>query len=43
MRSCLRSAEGAPSGVNMQPWHFRIIPSFDKKHKICLSAETEES
>ena len=33
---------GAPSGANMQPWHFCIILSVDKKHESRLATETEE-
>ena len=42
IRSCIRTAGGAPSGANMQPWHFCIISSADKKHEIRLAAEMEE-
>ena len=26
----------------MQPWHFRIIPSFNKNWKSCISSNTKK-
>ncbi|HVJ41635.1 MAG TPA: indole-3-glycerol phosphate synthase TrpC [Dongiaceae bacterium] len=38
----LLSAGTAPSGANMQPWHFAVIESADIKHCIRQAAEAEE-
>ena len=42
LRACIRTAGRAPSGANMQPWHFSIIRSAEKKRQIRLAAEAEE-
>ncbi len=39
---CLRAAGTAPSGANMQPWHFAVIGDNAVKRKIRLAAEEEE-
>lgn len=39
---CLRAAGTAPSGANLQPWHFVVISDSDVKHKIRVAAEKEE-
>ncbi len=42
LESCLRTASRAPSGANMQPWHFCVIESAQKKTEIRIAAEQEE-
>ncbi|NQV98447.1 MAG: nitroreductase family protein [Rhodospirillales bacterium] len=42
IRACIRTAGSAPSGANMQPWHFCVISDAGKKHEIRLAAEAEE-
>ncbi len=39
---CLRTAGQAPSGANMQPWHFEVVGDPDIKREIRLAAEEEE-
>jgi iodotyrosine deiodinase len=39
---CLLAAGTAPSGANMQPWHFVVIADPEIKRKIRSAAETEE-
>ncbi len=39
---CLRAAGTAPSGANMQPWHFVVIRDAEVKSKIRKAAEAEE-
>ena len=39
---CLRTAGSAPSGANLQPWHFVVVTQPDIKHRIRLAAEAEE-
>ena len=39
---CLRAAGSAPSGANMQPWHFAIVGDADVKRRIRVAAEEEE-
>ena len=39
---CLRAAGTAPSGANMQPWHFAVVGDNAVKRKIRLAAEEEE-
>lgn len=39
---CLRAAGTAPSGANLQPWHFVVIGDSGIKHRIRLAAEQEE-
>jgi iodotyrosine deiodinase len=39
---CLRAAVSAPSGANLQPWHFVVVADPDVKHEIRLAAEREE-
>ena len=38
----LATAISAPSGANLQPWHFVVITNPDKKREIRLAAEEEE-
>ena len=39
---CLAAANSAPSGANLQPWHFAVIRSAEIKHRIREAAEEEE-
>jgi nitroreductase len=39
---CLRVAGSAPSGANMQPWHFVVVSDPEVKRKIRGAAEEEE-
>ncbi len=39
---CLRAAATAPSGANMQPWHFVVVESPEVKRAIRGAAEVEE-
>jgi nitroreductase len=39
---CLRAAATAPSGANLQPWHFVVVSDPDTKQKIRVAAEKEE-
>lgn len=39
---CLRAAATAPSGANMQPWHFVVVSDHDVKRRIRAAAEAEE-
>ena len=40
--NCLRTAGTAPSGANMQPWHFVVVSDSDIKRQIREAAEAEE-
>jgi iodotyrosine deiodinase len=40
--NAIRTAGTAPSGANLQPWHFAAIKSPDIKKQIRLAAEEEE-
>jgi iodotyrosine deiodinase len=42
IESCIRAAGSAPSGANMQPWHFVAIADPKLKHQIRAAAEKEE-
>jgi iodotyrosine deiodinase len=42
IEDCLRAAGTAPSGANMQPWHFVVVTSAEIKRKIRVEAEREE-
>ena len=42
INNCIKAAGTAPSGANLQPWHFVIITSKQIKHKIRIAAEEEE-
>jgi iodotyrosine deiodinase len=42
IEDCLRVAGSAPSGANMQPWHFVVIADAGVKHQIREAAEKEE-
>src|SRR3954469_22245027 len=39
---CLRAAGTAPSGANLQPWHFVAVSDPAIKHEIRVAAESEE-
>jgi len=39
---CVRAAGTAPSGANLQPWHFVVVSDPDVKKKIREAAEAEE-
>ncbi|MFV8780988.1 nitroreductase family protein [Microbulbifer sp. SA54] len=42
IEDALRTAGSAPSGANMQPWHFSVVESAEVKREIRLAAEEEE-
>jgi iodotyrosine deiodinase len=42
IEDCLRTANSAPSGANMQPWHFVVVTDPDVKRRIRAAAEEEE-
>src|SRR3954467_12255205 len=42
IEACLRSAGSAPSGANLQPWHFVAVSDPAVKHEIRVAAEEEE-
>jgi iodotyrosine deiodinase len=42
LETCLRVATGAPSGANLQPWHFCVVTDPDTKRRVRLAAEEEE-
>jgi nitroreductase len=42
LAECLRAAGTAPSGANMQPWHFVVVRDADTRRQIRDAAETEE-
>ncbi len=39
---CLRAAGSAPSGANLQPWHFTVVTDPALKQRIRLAAEEQE-
>ncbi len=39
---CIRAAGTAPSGANLQPWHFLAVSDPEIKHEIRIAAEAEE-
>ncbi len=39
---CIRTAGTAPSGANMQPWHFVVVSDATLKKRIQQAAEEEE-
>lgn len=43
IEDCLRTAGTAPSGANLQPWHFVVVGEPAIKAKIREAAEREES
>jgi len=42
IRTALAAAGTAPSGANLQPWHFVVVSSADMKRRIRAAAEAEE-
>ena len=42
IENCLRAAGTAPSGANLQPWHFVVIADAATKREIRAAAEAEE-
>lgn len=42
IEACLRAAGTAPSGANMQPWHFVVVEDPAVKRQIREAAEAEE-
>lgn len=42
IEAALRAANTAPSGANLQPWHFAVVSGADTKKKIREAAEVEE-
>lgn len=42
IETALRAANTAPSGANLQPWHFAVVSGAQTKRKIREAAETEE-
>ena len=42
IEECIRTAGSAPSGANMQPWHFVAVGEPALKREIRLAAEKEE-
>ncbi len=39
---CIRTAGTAPSGANLQPWHFVVVRDPEKRRELRLAAEKEE-
>jgi len=42
IEDALKAAGSAPSGANLQPWHFAVVTSPDKKRQLREAAEEEE-
>jgi nitroreductase len=42
IEECLIAAGSAPSGANLQPWHFAVISNPETKRQIRVAAEKEE-
>ena len=42
IEDCLRTAGSAPSGANLQPWHFVAVSERALKREIRIAAEAEE-
>lgn len=42
IENCIRTAGTAPSGANLQPWHFVIVSDSKIKKEIRIAAEEEE-
>ncbi len=42
IEDALRAAGTAPSGANLQPWHFAVVSGARTKSRIRLAAEVEE-
>ena len=41
IEQCIAAAGTAPSGANMQPWHFAVVADAERKRRIRLAAEQE--
>lgn len=42
IETCIRAAGTAPSGANLQPWHFVVVSDPALKKEIRIAAEAEE-
>ena len=42
IETALKAANTAPSGANLQPWHFVVVSGSETKTKIRVAAEDEE-
>jgi nitroreductase len=42
IENCIKAAGTAPSGANLQPWHFVVVSNSEIKKKIRIAAEEEE-
>jgi iodotyrosine deiodinase len=42
IETALKAAGTAPSGANLQPWHFAVVSAADTKRRIREAAEAEE-
>jgi nitroreductase len=42
IEDALRAAGTAPSGANLQPWHFSVVSGAETKSRIRVAAEIEE-
>src|SRR3972149_2301360 len=42
IENCIKAAGTAPSGANLQPWHFVVVSDPEIKKKIRMAAEEEE-
>jgi nitroreductase len=42
IETAVRAAGTAPSGANLQPWHFVVVSGAETKKKIRVAAEVEE-
>lgn len=42
VETCIAAAATAPSGANLQPWHFAVVRNPSTKRAIRLAAEAEE-
>jgi nitroreductase len=42
IETALKAANTAPSGANLQPWHFAVVSGRETKRKIREAAEVEE-
>jgi iodotyrosine deiodinase len=42
IENCIRAAGTAPSGANLQPWHFVVVSDLKIKKQIRVAAEKEE-
>jgi iodotyrosine deiodinase len=43
IETALKVANTAPSGANLQPWHFAVVSGPETKRRIRVAAEAEES